>query len=73
MFRPVKLTRVTIQIPEDDISAVMAILGDLRLLHLVRVEETPLGRMGYVAHVNTELLDRYDALLVRIYSLLEDL
>ncbi len=73
MFRPVKLTRVTIQIPEDYISAVMAILGDLRLLHLIRVEETPLGRMGYVAHIDTPLLDRYDALLVRIKRLLEDL
>ncbi len=73
MFRPVKLTRVTIQTPEDHISEVMAILGDLRLLHLIRVEETHLGRMGYVAHVNTALLGRYDTLLVRINSLLEDL
>ncbi|NIA09789.1 MAG: hypothetical protein GWP10_08675 [Nitrospiraceae bacterium] len=32
MFRPVKLTRLTIQVPEDQVSAVMAILGDLRLL-----------------------------------------
>ncbi len=73
MFRPVKLTRVTIQIPEEHISEVMAILGDLRLLHLIRVEETHLGRLGYVAHVNTTLLGRYDALLVRINRLLEDL
>ena len=73
MFRPVKLTRVTIQAPEEYISAVMAILGDLRLLHLIRMEETHLGRMGYVAHVNTTLLARYDAVLVRTNSLLEEL
>ncbi len=73
MFRPVKLTRVTIQTPEEHLSEVMAILGDLRLLHLIRVEETHLGRLGYVAHVNTTLLGRYDALLVRINRLLEDL
>lgn len=73
MFRPVKLTRVTIQTPEEYIAEVMAILGDLRLLHLIRVEETHLGRLGYVAHVNTTLLGRYDALLVRINRLLEDL
>ncbi|NOQ47438.1 MAG: hypothetical protein GQ559_12380 [Desulfobulbaceae bacterium] len=73
MFRPVKLTRVTIQTPEDHISKVMAILGDLRLLHLIRMEETHLGRMGHVAHANTALLDRYDALLVRINRLLEEL
>ncbi|WP_028583755.1 V-type ATP synthase subunit I [Desulfogranum mediterraneum] len=73
MFRPVQLTRVTIQIPEEYISVVMAILGDLRLLHLIRVEETPLGRMGYVAHVNIPLLERYDALLIRVNGLLEEL
>lgn len=73
MFRPVKLTRVTIQIPEEYISPVMSIMGDLRLLHLIRMEETPLGRMGYVAHVNTALLARYDGLLVRINRLLEEL
>ena len=72
MFRPVKLTRVTIQIPEEHLSEVMAILGDLRLLHLIRVEETHLGHMGYVAHVDAALLSRYDALLVRINNLLEE-
>lgn len=73
MFRPVKLTRVTIQTPEEHIAEVMAIMGDLRLMHLIRVEDTPLGHMGYVAHVNTELLGRYDALLIRVNNLLEAL
>jgi len=73
MFRPVKLTRVTIQTPEDQISAVMAVLGDLRLLHLIRVEETHLGRMGYVAHIDTSLLARYDTLLTRVNRLRVDL
>lgn len=70
MFRPVKLNRITIQAPEENITAVMAILGDLRLLHLIRVEETHLGRMGYAADVNTALIGRYDAVLIRVNSLL---
>jgi len=73
MFRPVKLTRLTIQAPEDQISAVMAVLGDLRLLHLIRVEETHLGHLGYVAHIDTSLLEHYDSLLARANSLLRDL
>jgi len=73
MFRPVKLTRLTIQAPEDQISAVMAILGDLRLLHLIRVEETHLGHLGYVAHIDTSLLEHYDSLLARANRLLRDL
>jgi len=73
MFRPVKLTRLTIQAPEDQISAVMAILGDLRLLHLIRVEETHLGHLGYVAHIDIPLLEHYDRLLARANRLLRDL
>ena len=73
MFRPVQLTRLTIQAPEDRISAVMAVLGDLRLLHLIRVEETHLGHLGYVAHIDTSLLEHYDSLLARANRLLRDL
>lgn len=73
MLRSVKLTRVTIQVPEEYLSAVMGILGDLRLLHLIRVEETPMGKLGYVAHVNVEMVNRYDALLARLTRLLEEL
>lgn len=73
MFRPVKLTRLTIQVPEDQVSAVMAILGDLRLLHLIRVEETHLGHLGYVGHIDAPLLERYDSLLVKANRLLRDL
>jgi V/A-type H+-transporting ATPase subunit I len=73
MFRPVKLTRLTIQAPEDQISAVMAVLGDLRLLHLIRVEETHLGHLGYVAHIDTFLLEHYDSLLARANRLLREI
>lgn len=73
MFRPVRLTRVTIQTPEEHISSVMAVLGDLRLLHLIRAEETHLGRMGYLAHVDTSLLARYDVLLNKVNRLRAEL
>jgi V/A-type H+-transporting ATPase subunit I len=73
MFRPVKLTRLTIQVPEDQISGVMAVLGDLRLLHLIRVEETHLGHLGYVAHIDISLLEHYDSLLVRVNRLLREI
>jgi V/A-type H+-transporting ATPase subunit I len=73
MFRPVKLTRLTVQVPEDQISAVMAVLGDFRLLHLIRVEETHLGHLGYVAHIDTSLLEHYDRLLARANRLLREI
>lgn len=73
MFRPVKLTRVMIQIPEDQASGVMAVLGELRLLHLIRVEETHLGRLGYVARIDVDSLQRYETLLTRADRLVQEL
>ena len=73
MFKTVRLTRVTIQCPEDRIAPVMTVLGELRLLHLIRIEETHLGRMGFVAGVDRELLGRYQDLLARIARLLDGL
>ncbi len=73
MFRTVRLTRVTIQCPEEEIAKVMTVLGELRLLHLIRIEETHLGRMGFVARVDRKLLDRYQTLLARINRLVDGL
>ncbi len=73
MFRTVRLTRVTIQCPEEQISPVMTVLGEMRLLHLIRIEETHLGRLGFVARVDRDLLGRYQNLLARISRLLQGL
>ncbi len=73
MFKAVKLTRVTIQCPEEQISPVMAVLGNMRLLHLIRIEETHLGKLGYVAQVDRKLLDHYDSLLSRTNRLIDGL
>ncbi len=73
MFRPVRLVRITIQVPEEQISAVMAVLGEFRFLHLIQIEETHLGRLGYVAKADTFLLQQYDSLLARANRLLREL
>ncbi len=73
MFRPVKLFRVTIQVPEKYMSQVLGILGDFKLLHLININETHLGRLGYTAGVQVDLLNRYDKVLSRITRLCRDL
>jgi len=73
MFRSVRLTRTSIQIPEKHISAVMAIIGEFRLLHLIRIEDTHIGHMGYLAKIDTGLLEKLDALLERINRLLKEM
>ncbi len=69
MFRPVKLARVTIQVPESDVPAVMRVLGEMRMLHLINLQETHLGRVGYRARVDTELIGRYQKVLSRVSRL----
>ena len=70
MFRPVKLARVTIQAPETDIPAVMQVLGEMRMLHLINLQETHLGRVGYRASVDLGLLGRYQTVLHQVSRLL---
>ncbi len=73
MFRPVKLFRVTIQVPEKSMSQVLGIFGDFKLLHLININETRLGKLGYVAGVQVDLLSRYDKALSRITRLIREL
>ncbi len=73
MFRPVKLFRVTIQVPDKYMSQVLGILGDFKLLHLININETPLGKLGYVAGVQADLLKRYEKVLERITRLVREL
>ncbi len=73
MLRPVKLFRVTIQIPEKHMSNVLGILGDFKLLHLININETQLGRLGYIANIEEELVERYDRALRRITGLVHEL
>ena len=63
MFRPVKLVRVTVQTGEESIPAVMQVLGRLKLLHLINLRETHLGRVGYSGTVDNVLLGRYSRIL----------
>ncbi|RUM91479.1 MAG: hypothetical protein DSZ23_01495, partial [Thermodesulfatator sp.] len=73
MFKPVKLFRVTIQVPDKYMSLVLGILGDFKLLHLININETQLGKLGYVAGVEVDLLNRYERALERIGRLVREL
>ncbi len=73
MFKAVKLTRISIQVPETLMPPVMKVLGDFKLLHLIQIDQTHLGRLGYQAKVDVDLLGRYDALLARANRLNREL
>ncbi len=73
MFRPVKLFRITIQVPEKYMSDVLGILGDFRLLHLININETHLGRLGYVAGTRVDLISRYQKVAQEAGKLIKEL
>jgi len=71
MFKSEKLVRITIQVPEQFISSATGILARFRLLHLIRIDETHLGRLGYVAETDGGLFKEYEELLNELESLVE--
>ncbi len=73
MFKSEKLVRITIQVPEPFISAATGILARFKLLHLIRIDETPLGRLGYGAETDGTLMDEFEALFHGVETLLHSL
>jgi vacuolar-type H+-ATPase subunit I/STV1 len=62
MFKPVPLVLVNIEVGEADISRTTAVLTKLRIIHLVNLVETPLGKLGYMGELERDLLARYERL-----------
>ena len=62
MFKSVPLVLVNIQVPQDQISRATAVLARLRIMHLINLVETPLGKLGYVGELERDLLDRYQSI-----------
>ena len=71
MFRSEKLVKITIQTPEQFISSVTGVIARLKLLHLIRIDETHLGRLGYVAETDGVLLKEFESLIHEIETLLD--
>ena len=71
MFRSEKLVKITIQTPEQFISSVTGVIARLNLLHLIRIDETHLGRLGYVAETDGVLLKEFEGLIHEIETLLD--
>jgi V/A-type H+-transporting ATPase subunit I len=73
VFKSEKLSRITIGVPEQFISAATGVLASFRLLHLIRIDETHLGRLGYGAENDVTLVEGYQDLFKEIEGLLHSL
>jgi V/A-type H+-transporting ATPase subunit I len=70
VFKSEKLVRITIQVPEQFISAATGTLARFKLLHLIRIDETHLGHLGYVAETDAGLVNEFDELFKTVEDLL---
>ena len=59
MFKAVPLVLVNIQVAQEEISRATAVLTRLRIMHLINLVETPLGKLGYMGELERDLLNRY--------------
>jgi V/A-type H+-transporting ATPase subunit I len=73
MFKSEKLVRITIQVPEPFISIATGVLARFKLLHLIRIEQTHLGRLGYIAESDDRLTADYEQMLTEIHAFLDSL
>lgn len=73
MFKAEKLVRITIQVQPQFISAATAMLAKFKLLHLIRIGEIHLGRLGYVAETDEDLLKEFEQLFKETKRFLEAL
>ncbi len=61
------------QVPEPFISAATGALTRFKLLHLIRIDETHLGRLGYTAETDGTLLQEFEALFHEVEGTIETL
>jgi V/A-type H+-transporting ATPase subunit I len=73
MFNSEKLVRITIQIPEPFISVATDVLARFKLLHLIRIDQTHLGRLGYIAESDDRLTADYEQILAEIRILMDSI
>jgi V/A-type H+-transporting ATPase subunit I len=59
VFKAVPLVLVNIQVAQEEISRATAVLTRLRIMHLINLVETPLGKLGYMGELERDLLNRY--------------
>jgi V/A-type H+-transporting ATPase subunit I len=59
MFKAVPMVLVNIQVAQEEISRATAVLTRLRIMHLINLVETPLGKLGYMGELERDLLNRY--------------
>ncbi|MEA3420360.1 MAG: V-type ATPase 116kDa subunit family protein [Acidobacteriota bacterium] len=62
MFKPTRVSRLNIQVPEEYISQVTSILAKMHLLHLIHIKETPLKKFEYEEKTQ-EMLLKYQGLM----------
>ncbi|MDX9786938.1 MAG: V-type ATPase 116kDa subunit family protein [Desulfobacterales bacterium] len=73
MFKSEKLVRITIQVPEPFISVATGILARFKLLHLIRIDQTHLGRLGYIAESDDRLIEAYEQILAETHVILDSM
>ncbi len=59
MLKAVPMVLINIQVAQEEISRATMVLTRLRIMHLINLVETPLGKLGYMGELERDLLNRY--------------
>ncbi|MEW5801507.1 MAG: V-type ATPase 116kDa subunit family protein [bacterium] len=64
MFRPAKMAKIDLQVPQDHVAKTTHIVANLEVLHLMNVRKTRMGELE--SHADSNLLHKYTALKRRL-------
>ncbi|MEW6380323.1 MAG: V-type ATPase 116kDa subunit family protein [bacterium] len=74
MFKPAKMDKIDLQVPQDHMAKTTQIIANLKILHLMNVRKTRIGELNLESNADSSLLQKYTDLknrLDRILNLME--
>ncbi|MGA1874597.1 MAG: V-type ATP synthase subunit I [bacterium] len=73
MFKPAKMAKIDLQIPQDYVAKTTSILADLKRLHIMNVRKMRVGELDLDAHVDGNLLRKYTEIEDRLKKIFRSL
>ncbi len=66
MFRPAKMAKIDLQVPQDYIAKTTSIISSLKILHLMNIRKTRVGELDLESEADSNLLRKYSELKERL-------
>ena len=70
MFKPAKMAKIDLQVPQDHVAKATRIIANLKIMHLMNVRKTRVGELDLESHTDSTLLHKYTGMKGRVEKIL---